>query len=425
MLYVHFGATRIPHASTWRSSLRIAETFDSGVLYPPDGDPRPVSRGSNLRAIFLGLDSLYVVLEYPLKDVYLRWSESVADLHDVRLAAGIPVDEYVIRRGGLGYKLSVWDGDARLWITDRVDEDLTGTSAEGQGMGVMLQLGPQWLAKYGNIANTRKLIANVFDQFAIFGIREPAKYPARLNRIDITLDVEGLNVKEISIDEWRRGWVGYAKQKRFHDSPLDGQLEGFSIGSAEGAVRFKIYDKVAESAASGKSRFWRSVWGLPDDTDAVVGRLEWSVRAYSASFASLRYVTDLTYLKFLELLNYVSVKWGRLCVPQADTNRSRWQVAPMWAATLAMIDEWTFDYDEQAKRQYEMRPDLKPSYVKFIAGSLGGLMARIGIEERDDGPASLFDAISFIEGEGLSLTRKAHDKWNVLSKLVTKDGDNE
>jgi len=401
----------------------MSELTLSGVL--PDGDPRPVSRGSNLHAVFLGIDSLYVVLEYPLKDVFLRWSSSIADLHDVRLSAGIPVDDFVIRRGGLGYKLSVWDGDARLWVTDRVDEELKDTSAQGQGMGVMLQLGPQWLAKFGNVVNAPKLISNVFDQFAVFGISEPTKYPARLNRIDITLDVEGLNVKDISIDEWRRGWVGYAKQKRFHDSALDGELEGFSIGSAEGAVRFKIYDKVAESVASGKSRFWRSVWGVQEESEVAVGRLEWSIKAYSASFVSLRYLTDLTYLRFLELLNYVSVKWGRLCIPEADSNRSRWQVAPLWSSLLEMIDEWTFDYDEQSKRHYEMRPDLKPSYVKFIAGSLGGLMARIGIEERVEGPASLFDAITYLEGEGHSLTRKAHDKYNVLSKLVTKDDNHE
>jgi len=387
-----------------------------------DGDPRPVSRGSKIHAVFLGLDSLYVVLEYPLKDVYLRWSSSVTDLHDIRLSAGIPVGDLVVRRGGLGYKLSVWDVDARLFVTDRVDETLEGTAAAGQGMGLMLQLGPQWLAKFGSVTHTDRLIAHVYDQFAVFGVENPNQYKARLNRVDIALDVFGLSVADLSIEEWRRGWVGYAKRKDYHDSSFTAELEGFSIGSSKGAVRFKIYDKVAESTSSGKSRFWRSVWAVGEDKNISVARFEWTAKPYSGRFSDLRYLTDFNYVRYLELLNYLSERWGRLCIPDTDANRSRWEMAPLWIEIRQLITEWTVAIDGSAKRRYEMRPDLKPAYISFLAGSLAGLMARLGVEERKEGPASLFDAIAYLEGEGHSIVRKAQAKWEVFSRLTDQGG---
>ena len=99
-------------------------------------DPRAVTRGIDLHPVFLGLDSLYVVVEYPHSDVFDLWSTFVPNLADPRLFTGIPAWNYLLRRGSLGYKLSVWQGDARLFVTDRVDDKLVDSGAAGQGMGV-------------------------------------------------------------------------------------------------------------------------------------------------------------------------------------------------------------------------------------------------------------------------------------------------
>ena len=79
-----------------------------------------------------------------------NWAQGVSDLGDPKLYEGIPFDGMVLKRGAQGYKLSVWDGDARLFLTDRVADKLQGTKHAGQGMGVMLQLGPKWLKQHGN-----------------------------------------------------------------------------------------------------------------------------------------------------------------------------------------------------------------------------------------------------------------------------------
>jgi hypothetical protein len=400
-------------------SVMTGRVLASNALPEVPENPRPVSRGLNLQLGCLGIDSLYIVLEYPHLDVYTKWASEIADLRDKRLYSGIPVEDFVVRVGGNGYLLSVWDGDARLFLTDRVDDELTHTSMVGQGMGVMLQLGPKWLHKHGDVVSPEMLIRNAFAQFTVFGIHHPEQYPARLNRLDINLDVLGLRVADFSIDQWRNGWVGHARQKHFHDSSLTGQLEGLSIGSSEGAIRFKVYDKVAEARTRNTLQFWRSVWGLPEGEETDVARFEWSVRAYKGRFAGLRYLDGITFEGFLGLLNYVSFTWGRLCVPQADDgNKSRWELDPLWQDIRYMIDDWSINYPKFAKREYEYKPDLNQKYLTSMGGWLGGFLARVGIEHGLDTPAGLNTALNLLEERGVSLTEKAVEKWEVFSKLV-------
>ncbi|MBZ0284286.1 MAG: hypothetical protein K8L97_26340 [Anaerolineae bacterium] len=384
----------------------------------PD-NPRPVSRGLKLQLAFLGIDSLYLILEYPHLDVYTRWASIIRDEGNPRLHEGVPFEDFLLRRGGLGYKFSIWDGDARLFITDRVTDRLKDTASAGQGMGVMLQLGPKWLCQYGDVISPQKLTEHVLAQLIVFGVSNPEKYPIRINRMDITADVLGLPVASFSIDEWRNQWVGYAVQKHFHISARTGQLEGLSIGSSEGAVRFKVYDKVAESIGRGTSGFWRSVWGVGEQDEIAVARFEWTIKCYAGRYAGIRYLSQLTFEGFLQLLNYASLHWGRLCIPQAeDSNPSRWPLHPIWEALRELIDDWTFNYKGRAKRDYDFRPDLNEDYLKSVNGWLGGFMARVGIERGLDTPAGLATALQLLESEGHSLNKKAVEKWELLSKMV-------
>lgn len=388
--------------------------------------PRPVSRGVNLHSAFLGMDSLYLVLEYPDRDVFDYWSSLIEDLDIDQFRDGIPVGRFLIRRGAIGYKLSVWDGDARMFITDRVDNALQKTGSAGQGMGIMLQLGPLWLCRYGDILSPDELRENVFAQLRKFRVPYPDRYPIRINRLDIALDVVGLPVVDISIDEWRRGWVGYAQRKFFYDSSQTGLLEGFAIGSSSGAVRFKVYDKLSQSASVKRLNFWLSVWKLPPDgTLSAVTRFEWSTKPYGARFVRLGYLNEFTPLGFMDLLNYVSLKWGRLCVPSADVNRSRWELAPVWLAVREIIEDWTIHYTGVASRAYEFRPDLNKGYLKSASGWVAGLMARVGLENRSQGPVSVADALALLRAEGLSPAHKATHKFAVLSRLYSEVTDNE
>ena len=174
----------------------------------------------------------------------------------------------------------------------------------------------------------------------------------------------------------------------------------------------------------GTYRFWCSAWDVREEDEPDVARFEWTVKAYMGRFAGLRYLSDFSFDRFMDLLNYVSLKWGRLCLPD-DSNQTRRELAPLWLEIRRLIEEWTYDYDGQASRNYDFRPDLSPAYLKSVAGRVASLMARIGIEQREGQPVSADEALKLLQEVGLSLSDKAQRKWDVLSKLIGGVNDDE
>ena len=385
--------------------------------------PGYVTQGLKLQTGFLGVDSLYLVLEYPSVDVYENWLQAIGSLDNSELFKGIVVDDFVVRRGLLGYKLSVWDGDARLLLTDRVDEAIQGTPLEGQGLGMMLQLGPKWLRVYGDVLSPDRFREYIYAQLVIFGVPEPIEYPCRINRLDIALDVIGLEVASLSVDEWNEQWVGYAAPNSTFYSSRTRMLETINIGKSSAGLRFKVYDKQVESIKNGTSDFWRSVWKLNENDDLTpVARFEWSFKCYQAKYVDMSYLTDFTFEGFMRLLNYATVKWGSLRVPQADQkNKKRWPLAPLWEEVRRLIDDWTFNFKEYAWREYDYQPDLKPSYLRSAVGWISGLMARVGLENGTVNGADLQEVFDLLESEGFShddISGKAANKWQVLFRLA-------
>lgn len=388
-----------------------------------EGNPRTVSRGLKIQKVFLGIDSLYLVIEYPHDDVYRKWSSAVLSFDDKRLYQGIPCDDMLVRKGASGYKLSVWSGDTRLFITDRVEDSLVGTPESSQGMGLLLQLGSKWLQLKADLSSYDALSTSIFDLLRLFGVQNPENYPIRINRLDLALDVAGLAVADFSVDEWREGWVGRASGKHFYDDSSTGKLSGLAIGSSKGAVRFKVYDKLLESRKTGDLLFWLTVWldsgiNFSDFNPIAVARFEWSFKLYEAKFAGIKYLSDYSFDKLKELINYATLDWGRLCIAEEISNKSRQKTHPLWEQIRhLMIEEWHINLVGRAKRDYHIMPDLNVAYMNSVTGWLAGLMARVGIFTHSEQPASLLDAIRFAEKESKPISQKADEKWEVLTRL--------
>lgn len=389
---------------------------------PPSGGlsshtPPTVSRGVSLQLAYLGLDSLYLVVEYPSEDVFKFWASEIAyDLDNPDLFQGVPYGDFLIRRGALGYSLSAWDGDARLFLTDRVSDN------GGRGMGLMLQLGPKWLTQFGDIVAPNGFRQNIEAQLRYFHVKDPLDYPVRINRLDLNADLLGLRIADFSIDDWRDQWVGYSKLSNVFFSRRTGVLEGLSVGSSTGAVRFKAYDKVAESLTRQNEAFWRAVWGVEPDAEIDVTRFEWTFKCFQGGFQGMRYLSEMTFEGVLDLLNYATLKWGRLCVPQPDTNSARWPLAPLWVELRSLIDAWTWDYDGIAERVYEHSPDITYAYKKNLLGHLAGLQARVSLVKGKEGPVSVKDALGYLEACGdmtaEGMHKKANNKLQVLARLA-------
>ncbi|QPC82065.1 hypothetical protein G4Y79_20630 [Phototrophicus methaneseepsis] len=391
-------------------------------------NPRTVSRGLKVQPLHIGLDSLYLLIEYPHIDLFHYWKSTTSQASSLRLRNGIVHEDFVIRGGVLGYKLTIWDGDARLLITDRVEETLIATHHAGEGMGAMLQLGPKWLMKHGNFSSSNELITNIHVQLKKFKISSPQDYPIRINRIDIALDVFGLAVKDFIIDEWRHGWVGRASGKHFYDENEAGNLSGFSVGSSEGAVRFKVYDKVLESKKKETFGFWASVWNweiLKDNAQVTnelnIARFEWSIKPFSAKFTSFQYLSDYSFDGLKQIMNYVVTQWGRLCIISENPKRSRWETHPLWTIIRRMmIDAWDIDHVGNAKREYHFTPDLTQKYTNSLTGWIAGMRARAGLELGYDQPADLDEALKLAEKHNRSIDEKAKEKFAILLRLSGK-----
>lgn len=385
-------------------------------------DPRCVSRGADLQIGFMGLDSLYLLIEYPHLDLYHQWASLVREASSSQLRKGVPYAGYLIRNGAHGYRLSVWQGDARLYITDRVTEMLENTAQDGQGMGALLQLGPMALRQSGEIFEDKHLRESIIGHFANFGVRYADVFPIRINRADLTCDVIGLNLADIAIDDWRHQWVGAAKPRAVYFASSNGMVEGFTVGSSSGGVMFRMYDKVFEAAQKGRLDFWRSVWGLDGEQWPPVTRFEWAVKCYESNFDNLRYLKDLTLESFLDLLNYVTLKWGRLCIPQEnDTNQSRWPLAPLWAELRRLIDNWSFGYYGMVAREYEYRPDINGEYLTQCVGWIAGFMARAGVKSGLGGPLPIERVFEYIEELGrpsAEISALAGKKYEEYSRLA-------
>lgn len=396
----------------------------AGSLGSGDRHSRTVSRECSHQLGNLGLDSLYLVVEYPHVDVFERWAAHVADFMDRRLFDGIPVEEdFVLRRGAHGYRLSVWDGDARLFVTDRVEDKLAGTKAEGQGMGVMLQLGPKWLRQFGEAFAPNALRRNAEAQLIWFGLQNPDQYPIRINRLDIALDVLGLDIVTFVLDDWQRGWVGFSKVGSYYNDRRTGVLSGLDVGSRSSNVSLVVYNKVLEAENKGNLRFWRSVWGLDEDEEAPITRFEWAFRCYQARFPGLRYLSEYTFEGFLGLLNYATLIWGQLRIPEGgDANhKDRWPPHSLWEELRRYIDAYSANYEELVRPEYVLDPDIKPAYLNAIAGWLAGLQARVGVEKHKGEAASMAQVLSYLHDEGHTMdeiAERAAKKWEVFSRLT-------
>ena len=87
----------------------------------------------------------------------------------------------------------------------------------------------------------------------------------------------------------------------------------------------RVYDKVAEiQEKSGKVWFY-DLWG----TDRDVWLIEWQVRKDCLRRFSIVTVQDL-YDQVGDLVRYLSGEHDSLRLPTSDSNRSRWDLHPLW-----------------------------------------------------------------------------------------------
>ena len=287
-----------------------------------------------------------------------------------------------------------------------------------------------WLRQHGD-EGADKLVAAIYKQLRAFGLQDPENYPLRLNRIDATADVVGLPIKEFSADFWQRSWVGRARSKSFHVDPKTGCFSGLTVGTSDGAVRFKAYDKILRSIQTRSLQFWYSVWNISpemlDDVDELfVTRFEWTFFSHRGKFTGMQYLSEFTDDGVRGLLNYATLRWGRLCRPNGGKNTSRWPTHPFWEQLRGWLAEaWNLDSAGTAKRNYHMTPDINQAYLNSATGWCAGLAARFGIDKGLDRPMHLYEALLLAQRGSRSVKDKANERFEVFTRQAGSKSDDE
>jgi len=351
------------------------------------------------------LDSLYLVVKYPHLDIFERWYRHANNASHNKLKEGVPVGDFVVKGGASAYKVSVWQHDARAFFTDQVDDKV----GEGKGAGIWIQLGPRFLIHHAN--NLHKAVK---DFLSAIGIRPQYPFPTNISRIDLAMDIFGVDMEKQDLSFWQAGWVGRSKVSGFFFNKRTGILETIEIGSRKSAIFLRIYDKIAQAVAEGDLDYWIDIW---QGVDGPVTRVEWQVRPRLGNFA--KEIQDFHLftpsLTVIELWNYL-LSWGRLCTPNPDdSNNRRWPDSPFWADLRTFAANHAAGVDTPISRYGKKFQGISGPYIKFAVGTISGLMARLNPE--DPNVYTMLDGLEK-RGEGLTkIQHKAEEKAKVISKL--------
>jgi hypothetical protein len=330
------------------------------------------------------LDTLYLLVKYPHLDVFSKWYRHAEGVNYRVLRIGVPQGEFVVRNGASCYKVSVWQHDARAYLTDQVDDQI----GEGMGSGIWVQLGPRFL-----IHNMEGLQIAVKEFLAAVGVK--GEFPTKINRIDIALDLFEVRMTDQDINLWKKGWVGRSKVSDMHFNSRTGELETIYVGSRNSSIYLRIYNKVAQAEKEGDLSYWLDIWR---GYEGPVTRIEWEIKPDQGHFDDdLKDFSIFNRLTIQKTLIYL-LDWGRLCVPNPnDSNNRRWEDAKIWQRARRLAAEFCEGVHWPISRYGKEFHETSEGYVKFLSGTISGGMARFGLE----GP----NMVKLIEG----LEQHGHD----------------
>jgi len=140
--------------------------------------------------------------------------------------------------------------------------------------------------------------------------------PEGLSRVDFTFDYQ---INEIDFDE--DSFVSQATKDAQYRK--DGKVQTFQFGSGDLVLR--IYNKCDEIAEQSNKKWFFPIWGTEQD----VWRIEWQSRKPNLKRFGIRTFDDLSERQG-DILRYLVKEHTKLAISSSDTNRSRWNIHPLW-----------------------------------------------------------------------------------------------
>jgi len=146
----------------------------------------------------------------------------------------------------------------------------------------------------------------------------------KLSRVDLCFDYK---LPVIDFDE--DSFVSYAKKDSQHREC--GKVQTFTLGRDD--IVLRVYDKIAEINQQSNKAWFFILWEETED----VWRIEWQTRKNILREFGINTFEDLK-TRQGTLLRYLAYEHDTLRLPNRDSNRSRWQLHPLWKDLQEKID---------------------------------------------------------------------------------------
>lgn len=179
---------------------------------------------------------------------------------------------------------------------------------------------------------THKSIDNVMlDLLSVLNSLGVMESQAKVSRIDLFVDF----ASNENMESWgRNAWV--TRSEKINQYAIKGEFSGWSIGMGS-TMAARLYHKMLEILTSNKG-YLIPLWSAAGwDGETRVWRLEFEFkRDILSQFAVQPLATCRSHLN--SLWSYATTEWLKLAIPtEADTNRSRWEIHPLWVL-LSSVD---------------------------------------------------------------------------------------
>ena len=294
---------------------------ERGGTGAPPSNTAPDNCNFSYRLLRFGVDSLYLSypgLVDPEMDAGLRTLKELAQQGEVEARRA------QIRLGG--HLFSVKDKSSGLFAYTLVNDAYLIRVSTARGKRL-----PLAYVKVSSALLSHQTVAQIADELLGILSELGEVQDPKVSRIDLFADF----ASDLDMESWGRdSWV--TKAHAINRYAVRGQFTGWTIGEG-GAVMARLYQKVLECQASGKTYLldlWREVgW----DGEMPVWRLEFEFKREILGQFSLDGLQAVL-AALGGLWDYATTQWLKLTVPSdTDSTRSRWPIHPLWLH-LAAVD---------------------------------------------------------------------------------------
>lgn len=240
---------------------------------------------------------------------------------------------------------------------------------------------PLW--QYGALALHERFL-NWADSVGLYAV-----LPESLSRVDFTFDywIPAIDFDEDSVVSLSQ------KDNKYRD---DGKINGLVYGKSD--IVLRIYDKVMEIAEQSGKTWLFQLW---DGVSENVWRIEWQTRQAPLRRFGIRTFKDLM-IQQGDLLHHLAKKHDSLRIKSEDSNRSRWEIHPLWQDLIERIEAMEL----QGVTRVVDEAEVLNARLMRIAISIYGNLKRI----------AAIDAV--LKGNDFTSFDEAGQELNRLLKIV-------